>query len=261
MKKRTHDINLLFSSRSRRRGFTLVELLVVLAIVLVLAALLFPSLSSAHKSAQSAKCKAHLHQMGIAIHTYGAGWGVFPYSLDYSRGLIWYNALIPYFDSTQEILDCPAYKGQSGYFWNKSFLAYFGGSYGYNGFGSASAGYAYVSRRILGLGGDPSFGTPIRPQSIPIERVVAPSEMFAVGDSMVSITGTTGYLLTVVDAEREIPNRHPKGFNMLLVDGHTEATEHQKLALPKTDVRRRWNNDDLPHFTNKELEAMAEEEE
>lgn len=53
-----------------RRGFTLVELLVVVAIVGVLAAILFPVLAQARESARKSGCAANLRQIGLAFTAY-----------------------------------------------------------------------------------------------------------------------------------------------------------------------------------------------
>ena len=58
-------------SRSRR-GFTLVELLVVIGILVVLMAILLPTLTIARESARKARCTAGLRNIGAAMTAYGA---------------------------------------------------------------------------------------------------------------------------------------------------------------------------------------------
>jgi len=57
-------------SRDRARGYSLLELLTVIAIIAVLAAILFPVIGRAKEAARKAVCMSNLHQVGLAIRLY-----------------------------------------------------------------------------------------------------------------------------------------------------------------------------------------------
>jgi prepilin-type N-terminal cleavage/methylation domain-containing protein/prepilin-type processing-associated H-X9-DG protein len=61
-----------------RRGFTLVELLVVVAIIGVLVSLLLPAVQAARESARLSQCKNNLRQIGLALTAYESRRGEFP---------------------------------------------------------------------------------------------------------------------------------------------------------------------------------------
>ena len=74
---------------SRTRGFTLVELLVVISIIALLIAILVPALSAARHQVRSAVCRSNLKQLMNGMFYYIADYEVFPGT----HGLFWYQGL------------------------------------------------------------------------------------------------------------------------------------------------------------------------
>jgi len=63
--------------RNKSKGFTLVELLVVISIIAMLLAVLIPALNKARQSAYSVVCRSHMRQCGLAMTTYFIEWNNF----------------------------------------------------------------------------------------------------------------------------------------------------------------------------------------
>ncbi len=127
-----------------RRGFTLLELLVVIGIIAVLAALLFPVFASAREHARRSTCLSNLKQVGTAVQMYTMDADdVLPVPMVRAPRSSWAGQLQPYMKSWS-LLRCPnmvdaTIAGQSiwsgayattqnlsvwpGYGWNADYLA------------------------------------------------------------------------------------------------------------------------------------------
>jgi prepilin-type N-terminal cleavage/methylation domain-containing protein len=64
---------------ARRRGFTLVELLVVMTIIALLVALLFPAVQSAREAAKRATCQNNMKQIALAFHNFESAQSHLPF--------------------------------------------------------------------------------------------------------------------------------------------------------------------------------------
>jgi prepilin-type N-terminal cleavage/methylation domain-containing protein len=93
---------------ARKRGFTLVELLVVITIIAILIALLLPAVQAAREAARRMSCSNNLKQIGLGLHLYHdlhgclpAGWRGYdvttgqPYALG-EPGWGWAACLLPF---------------------------------------------------------------------------------------------------------------------------------------------------------------------
>lgn len=182
--------------RARAAGFTLVELLVVIAVIALLAALLLPALSRAKRAADSTVCKSNLRQIAIGLRLYVNDFAAYPRlampprswadDLENYVGAKWPeqnqltngNGLVP----RNGVYACPGYNRIPGYFRPTGMLA---GSYGYNDDGVSAGPNDGLSDAVcLGLGGMITVAgklydfRPVREAS-----VVDPSDMIAIAEA------------------------------------------------------------------------------
>jgi prepilin-type N-terminal cleavage/methylation domain-containing protein len=103
---------------SRKAGFTLVELLVVIGIIALLISILLPSLNRAREAANRVKCGSNLRSIGQSAHIFAAeNKGRLPYQLTGGWGTPWWGTwmyspdwtdLIDTYGAARALFQCPS---------------------------------------------------------------------------------------------------------------------------------------------------------
>jgi prepilin-type N-terminal cleavage/methylation domain-containing protein/prepilin-type processing-associated H-X9-DG protein len=265
----------------RAKAFTLVELLVVIAVIAILAAMLLPALNRARAAADSTGCRSNLRQLMLALTMYVHDDSVYPEDDSLvSRLQPYTRASFPennyanhdpgyeYLGQRAGIYACPGYNRVRGAFMHLPGSGSLGGagSYGYNNTGSTDPSGKGLGGHWLYNGGGPNTLTRTREN-----EVVSPSDMIAMGDATLDpgiaslvIAGYTRLEVAFLwgdfytAAVRGLPpgnlavqamkERHGGRWNMGFCDGHVENLRPDRLFDARNPLAaQRWNYDHEPH--------------
>ena len=278
MRKNRHNekAGTAFGSRTGAGGFTLVEMLTVVTIVTILAALLLGGLATALKRARRAQCSNNVRQLGVAAQLFVSDSHVYPLHTNPggSKGSYpehrtsWIGALQGALDKgprmqnpgdrkwyEQGIWACPSASRPSSFPDGRGYNAY-----GYNGFGLSPTGVA-PGRRAFGLGGHFGWGAgPDQSMAPPVgeAEVANPAQLILLGDGLEGGGGVVVDGLLVVHRNPAAADfmgstgrsnsRHSGKANIAFCDGHVEAVSLSRLFEDNSDAAlAAWNRDGLAH--------------
>jgi prepilin-type processing-associated H-X9-DG protein/prepilin-type N-terminal cleavage/methylation domain-containing protein len=248
-------------------AFTLVELVVVIAIIGILGAFLLTSVSHARGQALRIQCANNLRQLGILLQSSVTANNAYPLTVNAKMndgGHYWMQVLEYNEDSepktsdlrvwlTQGLWKCPAASISLPWPTNRLYL-----SYGYNGLGLS----AETDTNGLGLGGHllSSSGSHTTSSRVSESEVVSPSEMMAIGDGFMGGGGIIRDGELVMWRNDSVTNEyyigstkrsyalHQGKANVVFCDGHVESPTLQFLFEDASDAAlSSWNRDHLPH--------------
>ncbi|HEY4417241.1 MAG TPA: prepilin-type N-terminal cleavage/methylation domain-containing protein [Verrucomicrobiae bacterium] len=253
--------------RKNFSGFTLTELLVVLAIIGILAALLLTAVSKTKGRAQRIHCANNERQLGQALQMFVTDKHSYPLTaIDFPDHYIgWENSLaqaelegpghnFPVHYPPPGIWHCPAAYLPVGPIYSETFP-----DYGYNANGMTVA----TDTNSLGLGGHHLWISDQQQPAPPVNEaeVASPSAMMAIGDGFkggnpVILDGwpylwrTDGLQETgaLAGSTKRVNSRHQGRANVVFCDGHVESPTLQYLFSDTSDeALSRWNRDHQPH--------------
>jgi len=229
-------------------AFTLVELLVVVAVVALLASLLLPALTASRAEARRVACLSNQRQIGLAILTYAQDYDdVFPIAhyFDAERpAYVAWDTITPLGDPNH---------AEPGLIWRhvghvavQQCPSYFGPSMTT---GDPYTGYNYNTTYI----GRGQYERPYRDMSDAPARAAQirrPAETALVGDGGYA-AGANKFMRATLDPAEDLASagtqayRHRDVTNVLFVDGHAESTG-QRFLRPGLSASLQANVD-WPH--------------
>jgi prepilin-type N-terminal cleavage/methylation domain-containing protein/prepilin-type processing-associated H-X9-DG protein len=237
-------------SEKPENGFTLLEMLMVIAIIGLLASLLLPGLAAAKARSRSATCKNHLRQMAHALAMYESDYSFLPgcgdsligtnhYPWDFASANSWIFRIQPYVGTNSDIFSCPDYEPHMN--WNKTKKS---DSFGYNAGGSSQI-YLHMDKN-LGLG----FGKDKFIRSI---SLAAPADMVELGDMQLPNSVWCNIISpwhkqSLGNVNCVVPSRHSGGANIAFCDAHVQWQTQPRWIVETVPARSRWNNDHQSHL-------------
>src|SRR5688572_12659895 len=86
------------SFRCRRNALTIVEVLVVIAIITLIITLFFPAVQASREAGRRTQCANHLKQIGLAVQVYHSVDNELPPSYVRQDWLTWAALILPWMD-------------------------------------------------------------------------------------------------------------------------------------------------------------------